>query len=438
MNIAVLGLGYVGCISAACLAQQGHRVFGVDVNSTKTDMINNGQSPIVEAKIGDMIAEMVAGGRLTATTDAVEAVRQSDISLICVGTPSQENGGLDLKYVRNVSRDIGRALRERDGYHVVAARSTMLPGSVETVILPIIAEESGKTVGEDFGICMNPEFLREGSAVDDYYNPAFTLIGAYDERSGEVLRQIYEPLGKDVFIEDIKTAEMEKYVSNAFHALKVGFANEIGIMCKKMGIDSHKVMDVFVKDTNLNISAKYLRPGFAFGGSCLPKDVRAITHHAKTMDLDLPLMNAILPSNTEHIEHSFKMIQRTGSKKIGILGLTFKAGTDDLRESAMVHLVEKLLGKGYDIRIHDRNVSTARMMGANKEYIINAIPHISTLLLEDIDQVMEHAEVLVVGNNTEEFNEALAKVRPDQQVVDLARVGADLTHLNGNYHGICW
>lgn len=438
MNIAVLGLGYVGCISAACLAQQGHRVVGVDVNPVKTNLINEGKSPIVEDKIGDMIAEMVSGGRLSATTDAVEAVRDADVSLICVGTPSRENGGLDLKYVRNVAADIGKALSQRDGYHVVAARSTMLPGSVEDVILPIVAETSGKTVGEDFGICMNPEFLREGSAVDDYYNPAFTLIGAYDDRTYKTVKSLYKGLGKPVHQVDIKTAEMEKYVSNAFHAIKVGFANEIGVMCKKMGIDSHEVMNVFVQDTNLNISAKYLRPGFAFGGSCLPKDVRAITHHAKTLDLDLPLMSSILPSNEDHIDHAFKMIQRIGNKKIGIFGLTFKAGTDDLRESAMVHLVEMLIGKGYDIRIHDKNVSTARLMGANAEYINKAIPHISSLLLEDIDEVLEHAEVIVVGNNTDEFNEALAHVRPDQQVVDLARVSADLSHLNGNYHGICW
>lgn len=438
MNITVLGLGYVGCISAACLAQQGHRVIGVDVNPTKVNLVNEGKSPIVEDQIDKIIEEMVESGRLSATTDATSAVAQSDISLICVGTPSEENGSLDLKYVRNVARDIGQGLRMRDAYHVVAVRSTMLPGSVEEVVLPIVAEASGKEVGTDFGICMNPEFLREGSAVNDYYNPAFTLIGAWDQRCGDLLASLYEDIDAPIRHTDIKTAEMEKYVSNAFHALKVSFANEVGVLCKKMGIDSHDVMDIFLQDTRLNISPKYLRPGFAFGGSCLPKDVRAIVHRARFLDLDLPLMQSILPSNEGHIDHSFKLIQRLDCKRIGILGLSFKAGTDDLRESAMVHLVEKLLGKGFDIRIYDKYVSTAKLMGANKQYIEQVIPHVSTLMTDDIDALLDHAEVVVVGNNSEEFLRAMEKIRPDQHVVDLARIDMDASKLNENYHGICW
>lgn len=438
MNITVLGLGYVGCISAACLAQQGHRVFGVDVNPTKVDLINQGKSPIVEKHVGEIISEVVTKGRLSATTDAVEAIARSDISLICVGTPSQPNGSLDLQFIRNVSRDVGKGLHQCDAYHVVAVRSTMLPGSIESAVIPLLEEESGKQVGHDFGICINPEFLREGSAVDDYYHPAFTLIGAWDRRSGDLLEGSYKDIDAPMFNTEIRTAEMIKYVSNTFHALKVGFANEIGLFCKALNIDSHQVMDIFVSDTRLNISAKYLRPGFAFGGSCLPKDVRALLHRAKTLDLDLPVLQAILPSNEQHIEHAFRMIQGSGRKRVGILGLSFKAGTDDLRESPMVHLVERLLGKGYDLRIYDKNVSMAKVIGANKQYIEHVIPHISTLLVSDADQVLAHAEVLVVGNKNPKFREMVGEVKDGQQVIDLVRLEADIAQLNSNYQGICW
>lgn len=438
MNITILGLGYVGCVSSACLAQQGHRVFGVDVSQVKVDLINQGKSPIIEDQIDDIIAEMVSSGRLTATTDAEEAITQSDVSIICVGTPSHPNGSLDLQYVRNVSRNIGNALRKRDGYHVVTARSTMLPGSVEEAILPHVEEASGMKVGQDFGLCINPEFLREGSAVKDYYNPAFTLIGEWDKRSGDMVAKLYENIDAPLLRTDIRTAEMEKYVSNAFHALKIGFANEIGVMCKEMGIDSHKVMDVFVQDTNLNISAKYLKPGFAFGGSCLPKDVRAIVHRAKSLDLELPLMNSILPSNTRHIEYAFNLVQQSGCKKIGLLGLSFKPGTDDLRESAIVHLVEKLIGKGYDLKIYDKNVSMARIIGANKQYIETVIPHISSLLTSNPDEILNHAELVIVGHGSPEFAEILKQVESSQKVIDLERIDHDAPNLNGNYQGICW
>jgi GDP-mannose 6-dehydrogenase len=408
------------------------------VNPVKVDLINQGKSPIVEKYIGEIIREVVSNGQLTATVDAVDAIAQSDISLICVGTPSQANGSLDLQYVRNVSRDVGRALRERKGYHVATVRSTMLPGSVEAVVTPLIEQESGKRVGQDFGVCINPEFLREGSAVDDYYHPAFTLIGAWDQRSGDLVEAMYKDIDAPVIRSDIRTAEMVKYANNTFHALKIAFANEIGVLCKELGLDSHKVMDIFTQDTRLNISPKYLRPGFAFGGSCLPKDVHAIVHRAKSLDLDLPVLNAILPSNERQIERAFRMIQRSGRKKVGILGLSFKAGTDDLRESPMVHLVEKLLGKGCDLRIYDRNVSMARISGANKQYIEQTIPHISALLVSDISQVLTHAEVLVIGNNAPEFREVPAQIKDGQQVIDLVRIEKDTSQLNGSYQGICW
>lgn len=437
MNIAVFGLGYVGCISAACLAQQGHRVYGVDVSDTKVDLINAGKSPIVEKQIDTIIASEVREGRLTATTNALAAVSNTEIALICVGTPSQLNGNLDLSYVQKVSEDIGQALREYKGFYVVAVRSTMLPGSVHSVVIPTLEAASGKRAGQDFGVCINPEFLREGTAVADYQNPPFTLIGADDEPTANLVAELYAPLNAPLYTTNIAAAEMVKYTSNAFHALKISFANEIGLLCKGMGIDSHTVMNIFTQDKQLNISDKYLKPGFAFGGSCLPKDVRAITYRAKTLDLELPVLKAILPSNENHIEHALRLIEDLGKKRVGLLGLSFKAGTDDLRESPIVTLAEKLLGKGYDLCIYDRNVSLAKIIGANKRYVEEVIPHISSLLVAEVEDVLEHAEVIVIGNNAPEFREALQRARPDQYIVDLVRLTDEQIPLD-NYQGICW
>lgn len=438
MKICVLGLGYVGCVSAGCLAQQGYEVTGVDVNPVKVELINRGQSPIVEQQIDEIIRDAVAAGRLRATTEGVDAIAQSEISMICVGTPSMSNGSLDAQYLRNVAQDIGLALRQRKEYHVAAARSTMLPGMAETVLIPTIEEQSGKHVGKDFGICVNPEFLREGSAFKDYHDPAFTLIGAWDERSARALETMYRAVNALVIRTDVRTAEMVKYVSNTFHALKITFANEIGVLCKELGVDSHRVMDIFVQDTRLNISPKYLRPGFAFGGSCLPKDVRAIVQRARALDLDLPLLNAILPSNDRHIEYACQLIEQSGCKKVGMLGLSFKPGTDDLRESPLVRLVEKLIGKGYDLRIYDKNITLSRVLGANKRYIDQVIPHISALLLPDITQVLAHAELVVVGHSTAEFREALRNPGDHQKIIDLARVVEDSGVFDEHYSGIAW
>jgi len=424
MDITVLGLGYVGCVSAACLAHHGHRVRGVDVNPLKVDLINAGKSPVAEARVGELMTEAVGRGKLTASMDAGEAVSRSELSLICVGTPSNENGSLDLRYVQNVASDLGRALRSRGSYHVVAVRSTMLPGSTESVVLPMIERESSKKAGDDFGICVNPEFLREGSAVEDYYNPPFTLVGAGDGRAGELLESVYREINAPIIRTDIRTAEMEKYVSNAFHALKVTFANEIGVFCRAVGIDPHEVMNIFTRDHQLNISGKYLNPGFAFGGSCLPKDLRALVHRARALDLQLPLLATILPSNSIHLEYCFRLVQRAGRKKIGILGLSFKSGTDDLRESPMVQMVERLLGKGYDLRIYDRNVSMARIVGANKRYIDHVIPHVSSLLVPDATELLEHAELVIIGNDAPEFRSVVQELREDVPVIDLVRLQA--------------
>jgi GDP-mannose 6-dehydrogenase len=438
MNIAILGLGYVGCVSAACLAKQGHTVVGVDVNPVKVDLINQGKSPIVEKQVDDLIQEATSQGRLRATTAAVDAVLQSDVSLICVGTPSQDDGSQDLQYICHVAHEVGRALRSHPGYHTVVLRSTLLPGSAETVVLPLLEGASHKQVGRDFGLCVNPEFMREGSAVEDYHHPAFTLIGSWDQRSGAALRCVYQDIAAPFLETNIRTAEMMKYASNAFHALKVGFANEIGVLCKELEIDSHQVMDIFVRDTRLNISAHYLRPGFAFGGSCLPKDVRAIVQKAKVLGLKAPILEAILPSNEGQIERAFQMVRRSGCKKVGILGLSFKAGTDDLRESPLVHLTEKLLGKGYRLWIYDHNVSLANIIGANQQYIEQVVPHIAELLVPEIEQVLANAEIILVGNHAPEFRNGLKHRKEGQRIIDLVRLERNTTYFGSDYQGICW
>ncbi|MBE7552579.1 MAG: UDP-glucose/GDP-mannose dehydrogenase family protein [Anaerolineales bacterium] len=438
MRIAIFGLGYVGCVSAACLANEGHQVIGVDVNSLKVDMINAGKSPIIEAGVDKLIAEAVAVGKLRATTVAAEAVVSADLSFICVGTPSNENGSLDLQYVHHVAGEIGQALGQQENYHVVAVRSTVLPGTIAKEIIPVLEEASGRRVGVDFGVCSNPEFLRESSAVADFYQPAFTLIGQWDERSGDRVAAVYQNTDAPIVCTDIPTAEMIKYVSNTFHALKITFANEIGNFCKKVGVDSHEVMRVFCMDTKLNISPAYLKPGYAFGGSCLPKDLRALLHRARQEDLDLPVLQAIPRSNELQAKLGVEAVLRTGKKRISILGLSFKAGTDDLRESPLVYLAETLLGKGYDLMIYDQNVSLARLTGANKQYIEKVIPHISSLLCPSLDDVLAHAEVLIVGNRLPEVTELLKRTHGKYIIIDLVHLGDNQIEKNQNYLGICW
>ncbi len=443
MKISVFGLGYVGCVSAACLAKVGHEVVGVDVNAVKVDLINAGKSPIVEKDIGQIISDTVTTdqyhpGQLSATTDTEKAVLQTDISLICVGTPSHENGSLKLDYVRRCASEIGHSLAKKKSYHVVVARSTMLPGSVEDVILSALEEASGKRVGEDFGIAMNPEFLRESTSVEDFFNPPMTVIGQYDQKSGDVLCEMYTFLEAPLERTDIKTAEMMKYACNCFHAAKVTFANEIGGICKTLGIDSHKVMEIFCMDDKLNISSYYLKPGFAFGGSCLPKDLRALTYKAKTQDVDVPLLNAILPSNKVQIERVVNKIIRSGTKRVGFVGLSFKAGTDDLRESPLVELVESLIGKGFQVKIFDRNVSLAKLFGANKEYIEKEIPHISMLMTGDIDELMAESDLIVIGNKAEEADYIMKNISSEKRVFDLVRIFKNLDDASSGYEGVCW
>lgn len=436
-EISIFGLGYVGVVSACCLANDGHFVLGVEPNQTKVDLINNGKSPIIEDGTDELIQKAVVAGRLRAITDAEEAVYRTELSLICVGTPSQPNGSLDLKYVRNVSGQIGGALKQKQDFHVVVYRSTMLPGSMRNVVIPTLEEYSGKKVGIDFGVCTNPEFLREGTAVYDYYNPPKIVIGQTDARSGNLTAGLYSNLDVLTIRLDLETAGMVKYADNAWHAVKICFANEIGNICEELNIDGHLVMDVFCQDSKLNLSPYYLKPGFAFGGSCLPKDVRALSYMGRSIDVELALLNAILPSNRNQIERGFQMIASKKNKKVGILGFSFKAGTDDLRESPMVEIIERLLGKGYEIRIYDRNVNLAKLTGTNRDYILNHISHIAQLMTDKMEDVLEFGETIVVGNNANEFNGVLEKLRDDQVMVDFVRITSQRSE-EGKYEGICW
>ena len=436
MDISIFGLGYVGTVCAACLASDGHTVTGVDVDSTKIDLINRGLSPVIEADVGPRVARAVAENRLRATSDSRAAVLASELTLICVGTPSHSNGSLDLDRVRAACEQIGAALGEKDGYHLVVVRSTMLPGSMRDVVLPTLEVTSGKTVGRDFGLCINPEFMREGTAVWDFRHPPKTVIGEIDRRSGDTLLALYCGVDAPVVRTKIEIAEMVKYTDNAWHALKVAFANEIGNIGKSLGVDGQAVMEVFCKDTKLNLSSSYLRPGFAFGGSCLPKDLRALVYKGRMLDLELPVLSSVLRSNQLQVEKGIRMVLDKGHRRIGVLGISFKAGTDDLRESPLVDLIEHLLGKGCELKVYDRNVHLAALRGANRDFIMNRIPHIAALLVPDMKQVLQFADTLVIGNGDPEFEEALACVRPDQTVVDLVRINGGRG--SQNYDGICW
>ncbi len=436
MKISVFGLGYVGTVCAACLAHDGHDVIGVDPVHTKVDLINGGQSPIIEAEIDAIVCAAVKSGRLRATSDQNQAIRETDLSFVCVGTPSQVNGNLDLTYIRRVCELIGEAIRYKASRHTVVIRSTILPGTMRQIVIPVLEEHSKKKAGVDFGICNNPEFLREGSAGRDFRNPPKTVIGELDCVSGDVLSSVYDDLDAPMIRTELETAEMVKYVDNAWHALKIGFANEIGNLSKALSIDCHRVMDIFCQDKKLNISSAYLVPGFAFGGSCLPKDLRALTYKAKVSDLELPIVSSILPSNEIQVKRGLEMVMARGNRKVGVLGFSFKAGTDDLRESPAIEVIERLMGKGYDLRIYDKNVSLASLVGANRDFILNRIPHVSRLMVGKMDDVLEFAETIVIGNKDSEFRSVTERVRPGQAIVDFVRI-TDGRSENG-YDGICW
>ncbi len=436
MKVSVFGLGYVGAVSAACLANDGHHVTGVDRARTKVDLINAGLAPIIETDLAEIVAASVAAGRLRATQDPVEAIQGTEVSFVCVGTPSQSNGSLDLNYIRRVCEEIGLALRIKTARHTIVIRSTVLPGTMRGVVIPLLEEHSGKKAGLGFHVCNNPEFLREGSAVMDFKFPAKTVIGELDREGGEMLAELYGKLDAPLLRMDLETAEMVKYIDNSWHALKVGFANEVGNLCKSLGVDGHRAMELFCMDKKLNISAAYLSPGFAFGGSCLPKDLRALAYTAKLHDLELPILSSILRSNDLQVLRGLQLIMEKGNTQVGILGFSFKAGTDDLRESPMIEIIERLVGKGYDLRIYDKNVQMAKLVGANRDFILNRIPHVSGLMVDDIDTVVKHAKTIVIGNKDPDFRNVLEGLHHGQCVVDLVRI-ADVQSRNGSYERIC-
>jgi len=437
VRVSIFGLGYVGAVSAGCLVKDGHEIWGVDPVATKVDLVNQGRSPIIEQTIGELIAAGVQAGRLRATSDALAAVTATDLSFVCVGTPSQSNGNLDLTYIRRVCEQIGKALAAKTGRHAVVIRSTILPGTMRGVIIPTLEAHSGKRAGEDFDVCNNPEFLREGSAVHDFYHPPKTVIGELRPSNADLLVTLYEGLDAPLVRTAVEIAEMVKYVDNVWHALKVGFANEIGNVCKAHGIDGHRVMEIFCQDRKLNISTAYLKPGFAFGGSCLPKDLRALVYDARSRDVDLPIIGGILPSNALQVARGLQMVLAKGHKKVGVLGFSFKSGTDDLRESPVIELIERLLGKGYDLRLYDRNVRLASLVGANREFILNRIPHISSLMGETVDEVLAHADTLVIGNGDPEFRAVPGRLRDGQVLIDLVRI-VDRYEQAERCDGICW
>jgi GDP-mannose 6-dehydrogenase len=436
MRISIFGLGYVGAVCAGCLSARGHEVVGVDVSTAKIDLINNGKSPIVEPGLEALLQQGIDTGRLRGTTDVAGAIRDTELSMLCVGTPSKKNGDLELDYIESVCREIGFVLRDKTQRHTVVVRSTVLPGTVKNVVIPILEDCSGKKAGVDFGVAVNPEFLRESTAIKDYDHPPMTVIGELDKQSGDALESLYSELDAPIIRKDIEVAEMIKYTCNVWHAAKVTFANEIGNIAKAVGVDGREVMDVVCQDKTLNLSQYYMRPGFAFGGSCLPKDVRALTYRAGQLDVEHPMLGAIMRSNVAQVQNAFDIIASHDKRKVALLGLSFKAGTDDLRESPLVELAEMLIGKGFDLSIYDSNVEYARVHGANKDYIESKIPHVSSLLNSDFNQVVDGSDIIVLGNRDERFR-ALAQHAPEgKQVVDL--VGFMKHTTNGTTEGICW
>ena len=434
MRISIFGLGYVGCVSLGCLAQNGHDVIGVDINQDKVDIINQGHPTIIEKAMDEIILKQWHKGRIFATTDYVKAVKETDISFICVGTPTTVNGHLNLEYIYNSAEQIARGINVKNTFHIIAIRSTVLPGTNKR-IGDIIEEVSDKKRNIDFAVVSNPEFLREGSAVEDYYNPPLTVLGSDNPTAINTLSDIYKQVNGHIEVVDIRIAELIKYVNNSYHALKVTFANEIGNICKKLGIDSHELMRIFCMDTQLNISSYYFKPGFAYGGSCLPKDLKALKTLAHDIYLNTPVLNSIESSNEEQKNLAYDLIESTGKKKIGVIGLSFKPDTDDLRHSPIVYVIEKLIGKGFQVELYDKNVMKALLIGSNKEFAEQHLPHLFLLLKNSAEEVIANSEVIVITNKDKELSGISAKY-PEKSFIDLARVGPMVSH--DNYQGICW
>ncbi len=438
MKVSVFGTGYVGCVTAGCLAKLGHQIIAVEPNETKVTMINEGKSPIIEEGVEGLIATAVSSGRLRASADWAAAIAETELAIVCVGTPSQDNGSIDLGSIQRVCEQIGESLASKQDYFTVVIRSTIVPGTMLETVVPTLQKYSGKRAGVEFGVCINPEFLREGTSIYDFFNPPKTVIGEWDKKCGDKVAELYKGLPGPEVRTEIRVAEMVKYADNSFHALKVCFANEMGNIAQAIGVDSHKLMDIFCLDTKLNLSPYYLKPGFAFGGSCLPKDLRALTYLAKSRDISVPVLNSILESNEHQIKKVVKKLMSYKRQSIGFLGLSFKEGTDDLRESPIVELVETMIGKGYSVRIHDHNVSLAKLMGANKKYIEKEIPHISELLCGSAEELVAQSDVLVLASREKSYAKLLHGVNGSKKIIDLVRFFTPEQHPASEYYGVCW
>lgn len=438
MKISIFGLGYVGAVSLACLARDGHQVYGVDIDKSKLELIRSGRTPIVEEGMVDLMRQVSEGGNVQVTSDVSEAINNTEISFVCVGTPSQQNGSQSLHAIERVCEQIGEALANKSDKHVVVIRSTIQPGTMERVVRPILEKASGKSSTKDFGLCFQPEFLREGSSIKDYDNPPYTVVGCDADWAVESVKRLFDELPGEFVSTDIGTAEILKYACNAFHALKVTFANEIGRIAQAKDVDSHKVMDLVCRDKSLNISPAYLKPGFAFGGSCLPKDLRALLYVSKMSDVNVPLLASLLPSNQVHIDHAIEMVMASRKKTVAMVGLSFKSGTDDLRESPLVAIAERFIGKGLELKIYDPEVQLSSLIGANKNYIEEHIPHIAKLFSDDLHGIIESSDVVIAGIKSEEINATLEKtLRSDQLLVDLANL-PNREALAAEYCGACW
>jgi len=438
MRIGVFGLGYVGCVTGACLARMGHEVCGIDIASAKVRLVNEGHSPIVEKGMERLISQMVRAGKLRASVEAADGIVGSDVSLVCVGTPSRRNGSANLDYVLRAATDIGRALRSVKRYHAVVVRSTIPPGTMEDIVIPTLESNARQKAGRDFGVCFQPEFLREGSSIYDFFHPPKTVIGSYDARSAQQPLELWKPIKAQVFVTSLKVAEMVKYADNAFHALKICFANEVGALSKQLGIDSQEVMQIFTRDRKLNISPRYLRPGFAFGGPCLPKDLRALCRMGRTAGVDVPLLESVLESNDRHLRRAVNLLLKTGKRRFGVLGLVFKSETDDLRESPACALVRGLLHAKKEVKIYDPEVRLSRLVGANRAFVDRELPELPRLLATSLREVLASSEVIVVTRVHPEFEKAIRELKRNQILVDLVRLPASAIPPPSRCIGLCW